>query len=474
MTFESLCAACRRRGWIASPAPRRCRSPSACSSAGCASSSSAVANSRPAPAAARPPAASAAGASGRAGDGRRCRPPPPSPDPRVGLAAGRTRRRRSRLEHAGGFEHAAVGKVRRRPPTPISPSPASTPSRATTTASRCGTSPIPPSQRWHRPTPAARRRATSRSTRTCCSCPARPRPGGLDCGMQGVPEPVSKDRLRGIRIFDVTDMAQPEVRGQRADLPRLAHPHCGDGPEGQSERLHLRVRARRAFGRRRSCRAAWTARSTTRTRRASASRSSMCRSRRRSRRRSSARRASSTASPAPPRHADPPGTGRGGRGTRPRPVRQRRRQPPQGLPGRRSRRAGADWRCAGIASDAARGGSRRGTGRCRRPRPRRRTAGRTGPNQCHDITVYPGDRPRRRRLRRLRTPARHPRRRQPEAHRRGVRREHVVLALGDLQQRRIEDPVHGRMGRRYRSRAAATPTSPSGAPTRSSRSSTTR
>ena len=27
--------------------------------------------------------------------------------------------------------------------------------------------------------------------------------GRLDCGIQGVPEPVSKDRLRGIRIFDI-------------------------------------------------------------------------------------------------------------------------------------------------------------------------------------------------------------------------------------------------------------------------------
>jgi hypothetical protein len=31
--------------------------------------------------------------------------------------------------------------------------------------------------------------------------------GRTDCGIQGVPEPVSKDRLRGIRIFDITDMS---------------------------------------------------------------------------------------------------------------------------------------------------------------------------------------------------------------------------------------------------------------------------
>jgi hypothetical protein len=34
--------------------------------------------------------------------------------------------------------------------------------------------------------------------------------GRVDCGIQGVPEPISKDRLRGIRIFDISDMANPK------------------------------------------------------------------------------------------------------------------------------------------------------------------------------------------------------------------------------------------------------------------------
>jgi hypothetical protein len=34
--------------------------------------------------------------------------------------------------------------------------------------------------------------------------------GRLDCGIQGVPEPVSKDRLRGIRIFDISNIARPK------------------------------------------------------------------------------------------------------------------------------------------------------------------------------------------------------------------------------------------------------------------------
>ncbi|MGQ0767006.1 MAG: LVIVD repeat-containing protein [Gemmatimonadota bacterium] len=36
------------------------------------------------------------------------------------------------------------------------------------------------------------------------------REGRLDCGGQGVPEPVSRDRLRGIRIFDISDIGNPK------------------------------------------------------------------------------------------------------------------------------------------------------------------------------------------------------------------------------------------------------------------------
>jgi hypothetical protein len=34
--------------------------------------------------------------------------------------------------------------------------------------------------------------------------------GRTDCGIQGVPEPVSKERLRGLRIFDISDMENPK------------------------------------------------------------------------------------------------------------------------------------------------------------------------------------------------------------------------------------------------------------------------
>jgi len=34
--------------------------------------------------------------------------------------------------------------------------------------------------------------------------------GRLDCGLQGVPDSVSKERLRGIRIFDITELTKPK------------------------------------------------------------------------------------------------------------------------------------------------------------------------------------------------------------------------------------------------------------------------
>ena len=78
----------------------------------------------------------------------------------------------------------------------------------------------------------------------------------------------------------------------------------------------------------------------------------------------------------------------------------------------------------------------------------------TGPNQCHDITVYPeiglagGACAGLGLLLDISDPAK------PGPHRRGGRREHVVLALRDVQQRRHEAAVHRRMGRR---RPAALP-----------------
>jgi hypothetical protein len=46
----------------------------------------------------------------------------------------------------------------------------------------------------------------------------------LDCGTQGVPEPISKDRIRGIRIFDISDIVNPKYVGN-VQTCRGSHTH---------------------------------------------------------------------------------------------------------------------------------------------------------------------------------------------------------------------------------------------------------
>jgi len=48
--------------------------------------------------------------------------------------------------------------------------------------------------------------------------------GRLDCGTQGVPEAVSQHRLRGIRIFDITDIRNPQYIGN-VQTCRGSHTH---------------------------------------------------------------------------------------------------------------------------------------------------------------------------------------------------------------------------------------------------------
>ena len=65
--------------------------------------------------------------------------------------------------------------------------------------------------------------------------------GRVDCGLQGVPDTVSKDRLRGIRIFEISDMAHPKYLAN-VQTCRGSHTHGRHRPERQRERLHLRLR----------------------------------------------------------------------------------------------------------------------------------------------------------------------------------------------------------------------------------------
>ena len=226
---------------------------------------------------------------------RACRPTAPSPDPRVGLRAG--------LCDAG----EAVWNLKVLSKTPPSekfvgdhqlrpqPSPASTPSRAATTATRSGTS----------------RTRASRALETAYVCPASQsdvsvyknllfvsgegsRRGSTAAteGVQGHGELGAAPRPPDLRHHR---HRPPEERRQRADLPRLAHPHGAGGSQGHRQRLrlHLRLCRVRSPSELPGC----VERDAVRpipTRRSSASRSSRCRSRTPSRRRSSARRGSST------------------------------------------------------------------------------------------------------------------------------------------------------------------------------------
>ena len=149
---------------------------------------------------------------------------------------------------------------------------------------------------------------------------------------------------------------------------------------------------------------------------------------------------------------------------------------------RRGRRRCGGARLRRVRRGAARPARRRLAQLVRRPAARRRPDARrprqrgppTGPNQCHDITVYPdvglagGACAGLGLLLDIREAA-HPIRIDFVG-----RPEHVVLALGHVQQRRQEGALLRRVGRRRRRRAAARRTSWSGAPTRSSPSRTTR
>jgi hypothetical protein len=193
--------------------------------------------------------------------------------------------------------------------------------------------------------------------------------GRLDCGMQGVPEPVSKDRLRGIRIFDISSIASPKyianvqtcrgshthtvvtdphdkdniyvyVSGSARVRSEEELPGCKDGPIEDPDSARFRLEVIRVPL-------------------------------------AAPEKAAIVSSPRifyglapPPRHADP---GRGGGAA------AAAGDTPDGFAG--GGRAAAAAPAAGAAPAAtAEAGAGRGGGRGGPP---------SGPNQCHDITVYP-------------------------------------------------------------------------------------
>ena len=62
----------------------------------------------------------------------------------------------------------------------------------------------------------------------------------LDCGTQGIQEQVSHERLRGIRIFDITDIANPELVGN-VQTCRGSHTHTVLEHPGDDENVYVYV-----------------------------------------------------------------------------------------------------------------------------------------------------------------------------------------------------------------------------------------
>jgi len=64
--------------------------------------------------------------------------------------------------------------------------------------------------------------------------------GRLDCGLEGVPEPVSDERVRGIRIFDVTDFSNP-IQVAAVQTCRGSHTHTVVSEAGDDENIYVYV-----------------------------------------------------------------------------------------------------------------------------------------------------------------------------------------------------------------------------------------
>jgi hypothetical protein len=204
--------------------------------------------------------------------------------------------------------------------------------------------------------------------------------GRVDCGIQGVPEPVSPDRLRGIRVFDITDIKNPKYvanvqtcRGSHTHTvvtdPRDKEnvyiyvsgssrvrsgeelPGCKDGPIDDPETARFRLEVIKVPL-------------------------------------AAPQKAAIVSSPRifqglkpPPRRVEP---GRGGRGADANATPPAGATPPPAQPPvTGATPPPAQPPATGAAQPPAEAAAGPGGGRAGRPREN------TGPNQCHDITVYP-------------------------------------------------------------------------------------
>jgi hypothetical protein len=174
--------------------------------------------------------------------------------------------------------------------------------------------------------------------------------GRIDCGIQGVPEPVSKDRLRGIRVFDISNISKPKYVAN-VQTCRGSHTHTVVTQPGDSENVYIYVSGSagvRSAEELPGCKDGPVDDPDTARFRLEVIKVPL----------KAPEKAAIVSSPRifsglapPPRRVEP---GRGGAGR------------------------GSDASGAAASQQAAGAGAGRGGGRSN-----------TGPNQCHDITVYP-------------------------------------------------------------------------------------
>ena len=69
----------------------------------------------------------------------------------------------------------------------------------------------------------------------------RRKTGRVDCGMQGVPDTVSAERVRGIRIFDITDIRNAEVASTNVQTCRGSHTHTVVSDPKDRENVYIYV-----------------------------------------------------------------------------------------------------------------------------------------------------------------------------------------------------------------------------------------
>ena len=267
---------------------------------------------------------------------------------------------------------------------------------------------------------------------------------------------MSKDRLRGIRIFDITDIANPKYVAN-VQTCRGSHTHTvvTDPKDKENVYIYVSGSARRALAEELpGCKDATDRGSE---HRAVPHRSDQGAARgARRRRRSSARRASSTAS-APRRHdrVEPPRRAAARRDGARRDVDRVAGAVPAA---RAAPLLDSLTRAAAGRADGGRQRGRCGAGPAARRDGRRRRRGRHGPARTSATTS--------RSIRRSASPAARAAAtaccstsatsRQPDAHRRGRRHQHVVLALGDVQQRRHQGACSPTSGAAAQPRCRAT------------------